>query len=342
MTHRHEADNMTPDEKTDSGPLDHSGDSLFVPSFCLPFLRNSQNADGGWGFHPGSESRVEPTCWAILALQASASALDSARILDRGFQFLRAAQLGDGSWAASPEVTTGCWVTSLACWVLTADVRASQAVAIGLKWLCDDWPRDSAPWRRLLARFSSERKISAQDDSLRGWGWTPRTSSWVEPTSFALILLARAPREAWPSVADQRRELARRMLYDRMCPGGGWNCGNPMVYGVPGEALIVPTVWALLALCDEPEKPQFVMSLDWLERNVKDVRGAGSRALAQIGLQICGRKWPATGATLADFYGRNEFLQSVPVASWACLAMSKQHEWLTGSVQEGIPEYAKA
>jgi hypothetical protein len=333
---------MTPDEKTDSGPLDHSGDSLFVSSFCLPFLRNSQNADGGWGFHPGSESRVEPTCWAILALQASGDTLVSAGTLDRGFQFLREAQLADGSWAASPEVTTGCWVTSLACWVLTADAHSHEAVAAGLKWLCDDWPRDSAPWRRLIARFSSQHKISAQDDSLRGWGWTPRTSSWVEPTSFVLILLARAPREAWPSGAEQRRELARRMLYDRICPGGGWNCGNPMVYGVAGEALIVPTVWALLALRDEPTRPEFLMSLDWLEKNVEDVRGAGSRALARIGLEMCGRKWPATDTTFADFYNRNEFFQSVPVAGWACLALCKQHEWLTSGMQARLPEYAKA
>ena len=28
------------------------------------------------------------------------------------------------------------------------------------------------------------------------------------------------------------------MLYDRMCPGGGWNCGNPKVYGVAGEPLV--------------------------------------------------------------------------------------------------------
>ena len=330
---------MTPDEKTVSGPLEHSNDSLFVSDFCLPFLRNSQNADGGWGFQPGSESRVEPTCWAILALQASGDVSDSAAIPDRALQFLRTAQLADGSWAASPEVSSGCWVTSLACWVLSADAQAQQA---GLKWLCADWPRDSAPWRRLIARFTSEHKISAQDDSLRGWGWTPRTSSWVEPTSFVLILLARTPKVAWPSGADQRRELARRMLYDRMCPGGGWNCGNPMVYGVAGEALIVPTVWALLALRDDPMRSEFVMSLDWLEKSVGDVRGAASRALARIGLEICGREWPATGATFADFYGRNEFLQSVSVAAWTCLALCKQHEWLTGGIQERFPEYAKA
>jgi hypothetical protein len=333
---------MTADEKTYSGSLNHSSDSLFVSDFCLPFLRNSQNADGGWGFHPGFESRAEPTCWAVLALQASGDASNSAGIRDRGFQFLRAAQLADGSWAASPQGTTGCWVTALACCVLLADAQAHQSVAAGLKWLCGDWPRDSAPWRRLLARFSPEHKISAQNDSLRGWGWTPRTSSWVEPTSFALILLARVPKDARPPGADRRRELARRMLYDRMCLGGGWNCGNPMVYGVAGEALIVPTVWALLALRDEPSRVEFQMSLDWLEKNVQDIRSAGSGALARIGLEACGREWPATASTFADFYSQNESFQNVPVVAWTCLALCRQHEWLTGGMPERLPEYAKA
>jgi Squalene-hopene cyclase C-terminal domain len=327
---------MTPAERLDSHSVDLSSDSLFASNFCLPFLRNAQNADGGWGFHPESQSRVEPTCWAILALQALDTTPISAEILDRGFQFLRAAQLTDGSWAASPEVTTGCWVTSLACWVLATDARANEAVASGLKWLCDDWPRDSSPWRRLLGRFSSARKISAQNDSYRGWGWTPRTSSWVEPTSFALILLAKFPAEALPKGMERRRDLARRMLYDRMCPGGGWNCGNPMVYGVAGEPLIVPSVWALLALRADPNRPEFAMSLDWLEKNIANARGAGSLALARICLEVCGRKWPATAPASADFFGRNEFLQNISVAAWTILACCKQHEWLAGRNREAF------
>jgi hypothetical protein len=325
---------MTPAERLDSHSVDLSSDSLFVSNFCLPFLRNAQNADGGWGFHPESQSRVEPTCWAILALQAFDTTPSSAELLDRGFQFLRAAQLKDGSWAASPEVTTGCWVTSLACWVLATDARANEAVAAGLKWLCNDWPRDSSPWRRLLGRFFSKRKISPQNNSYRGWGWTPRTSSWVEPTSFALILLAKFPAEALPKGMERRRDLARRMLYDRMCPGGGWNCGNPMVYGVAGEPLIVPTVWALLALRGDPNRPEFAMSLDWLEKNIENARGAGSLALARVCLEACGRKWPATAPASADFYARNEFLQNISVAAWTSLACYKKHEWLAGRNRE--------
>ncbi len=45
----------------------------FVEEVCLPFLRNAQNRDGGWGFHPQSESRVEPTCWALQALSESSN-----------------------------------------------------------------------------------------------------------------------------------------------------------------------------------------------------------------------------------------------------------------------------
>jgi hypothetical protein len=149
-----------------------------------------------------------------------------------------------------------------------------------------------------------------------------------------LILLAKFPAEVLPRGMERRRDLARRMLYDRMCPGGGWNCGNPMVYGVAGEPLIVPTVWALLALRDDTNRPEFAMSLDWLEKNVENARGAGSLALARICLEICGRKWPATAPSSTDFYSRNEFLQNIPVAAWTSLASCKQHEWLTGRNRE--------
>jgi len=311
-----------------------SSESVFAAKVCLPFIRNAQNADGGWGFQPGLESRVEPTCWAILALRALESGVSSAEISARGLLFLRKAQLANGSWPASAEVNTGCWVTALACWVLTADAQAREAVAAGVKWICNDWPRDSSTWRRWRARLFRHRKITEQNDSYRGWGWTPHTSSWVEPTSFALILLVSASAEVLPKGAARRRELARRMLYDRVCPAGGWNCGNPMVYGVAGEPLIVPTVWALLALRDEPKRPEFLMSLDWLEKNIGNARGAGSLALARIGMQVAGRKWPQGAPTFAEMYGRNEFLQNIAVASWACLASSQRREWLTGGVAE--------
>ena len=31
-------------------------------------LLDGRNADGGWGYYRGRVSRLEPTCWALLAL----------------------------------------------------------------------------------------------------------------------------------------------------------------------------------------------------------------------------------------------------------------------------------
>jgi Prenyltransferase and squalene oxidase repeat len=299
----------------------------FVEEVCLPFLRKAQNGDGGWGFHPQSESRVEPTCWVLQAL-GELSNREVKEGVVRGLQFLRAAQLADGSWPSTPGEKSGCWVTSLSCWVLLTGADSSEAATAGIKWLCRDWPRDTTPWRRFLARFSSRRDLHPVNMSYRGWGWNPGTSSWVEPTSFALISLEQASRDQLAPEASRRRELATAMLYDRMCPGGGWNCGNPKVYGVAGEPLVIPTVWALIALRHSPTRPENVMSLGWLERSIANIGSAGSLALARICMEAYGRKWPAIAPALPDLYERNQFLESVPVAAWSCLALGRRSRWL--------------
>jgi hypothetical protein len=304
-----------------SDEMEADREKPFVEEVCLPFLRNAQNGDGGWGFHPQSESRVEPTCWAVQALSESSNREAEMGVV-RGLQFLRAAQLADGSWPSTPEEKSGCWVTSLGCWVLLAAADSSGAATAGIDWLCQDWPGDTTPWRRFLARFSTERELHPVNRSYRGWGWTPGTSSWVEPTSFALISLEQASRDLLPPEASRRRELATAMLYDRMCPGGGWNCGNPVVYGVAGEPLVIPTVWALIALRHNPTRPENVASLGWLERSIANIESAGSLALARICMETYGRKWPADAPALSDLYERNQFLESVPVAAWCYLAMS--------------------
>jgi hypothetical protein len=319
---------LAPPLRLASNAMEADREASFAQSVCLPFLRNAQNADGGWGFHPGSQSRAEPTCWALLALINSTDD-EASEVVARGFRFLHAAQLPDGSWPSTPEEKTGCWVTSLACWVLESESDSRKNVAAGLKWLCEDWPRDSTLWRRFLARFSAERHVFPINNSLRGWGWTPRTSSWVEPTAFAFLALQCAPNALLPAVAQRRQQLAAALLYDRMCPGGGWNCGNPSVYGVAGEPLVVPTAWALLALRAYPQRAENVSSLAWLEGNVANIQGAGSLALARICLETYDRAWPSGARTLQDLHRENRFLQSVQVAAWACLASSERRHWLT-------------
>jgi hypothetical protein len=325
------------EEKSDS--VRSSTEANFLTNVCLPFLRAAQNKDGGWGFRPGSPSRSEPSAWALLALlgQESTGETEQAAPLNEvqhgAFRFLRATQLPDGSWPSSQGQNVGCWATSLATWALLPDPESRTAVTAGLRWICGDWPKDSSlVWR--MIRLILRRNVS-HNASLRGWGWTPGTASWIEPTAFALIALRQAPAELLPPGAERRRELGKSLIYDRMCPAGGWNCGNPVVYGVPGEPLVEPTVWALLALRDEPESEKKTLSLQWLEKNLGRSSGPGSVALAKICLDMYARAWPGDAPSLTGLYERNEFLDNVPVMAWAALAADAGAGWLRAKGEAG-------
>lgn len=118
------------------------------------------------------------------------------------------------------------------------------------------------------------------------------------------------------------------MLYDRMCRGGGWNSGNPLVYGVNGEPRVSPTVWALLALQRHAEHPQNRESLDWLECGYESICGPGSLALAHLCLSVYRRATPPVESRLQFFYSTNRFLLSVQVTALAALALSGPRDWL--------------
>jgi len=317
-------------------PPGQSPSAGFVERVCLPKLRSAQNGDGGWGYRPGSESRVEPTCWVLQALLNVAGMEVSSEACRRGLRFLRSAQLPDGSWPFAAGQQVGCSVTAPACWALLSGESSFQAVAAGLSWLSQDRPRDSVFWRRWLGRLSPARHRSRKNSAYRGWGWNPCTSSWVEPTAVALLVLSRCPKELLPAGANQRRQSAEAMLYDRMCPGGGWNCGDPLVYGVPGKPLVIPTAWALLALRRYPQRTENLVSLDWLERKLPDEQGPGSLALAQICLGAYGHKWPATAKSPEDLYSNHEFLGSTTTMAWVCLAANSRRSWLTGESGETL------
>ena len=240
--------------------------SSFVDQAYLSSLRRLQNPDGGWGFRAECESRVEPTTWALIALQEFEAPAIVEESVERGLNFLAKTQLEDGSWGASHGQQVGCWVTSLACWALRSRKQHAGSLQKGLHWLNEDKPRDAGFWWKLIRKLLDRERVNAQSSSLSGWSWTPHTASWVEPTCYALI--AQQVINAAPQADSAGRcELAKAMLYDRMCPGGGWNCGNPRVYGVAGQPQVGPTFWALIALREQSQRAENCESLAWLERN---------------------------------------------------------------------------
>jgi Prenyltransferase and squalene oxidase repeat len=299
----------------------------FIEQSCLPYLTGTQNEDGGWGFKPGTTSRVEPTAWALLALQEYFSAGSSEKSVAGGLHFLKASQLPDGSWPAAPAQRTGSWVTSVACWALLANPQSKHMLERGLHWLSNEWPGDSTKWWRFVRTLTAGRSKTGQNDSYSGWSWTPGTSSWVEPTSYAIIVL-RSRAKSLPAKARRRLQVAKAMLFDRMCPGGGWNSGNPVVYGVAGEAQIDPTVWALLALQGDAGQAKIQLSLDWLERQAVGLQSPGSMALTYVALGAYGRTASAANLSPRICDQKNELLWNVPVVAWTVLTASSKKNWL--------------
>jgi hypothetical protein len=125
------------------------------------------------------------------------------------------------------------------------------------------------------------------------------------------------------SQAVKRRELAEQMLYDRMCPGGGWNSGNPLVYGVAGVARIGPTAWALLALGNHSRRPEIKLSVEWLEEAYLSIKGAASLILAHRCLAAYGRRLPPLAPALGELYSHNRFFENVLTMAWAALALKE-------------------
>jgi hypothetical protein len=129
-----------------------------------------------------------------------------------------------------------------------------------------------------------------------------------------------------PVVASQRRELALGLLYDRMCPGGGWNCGNPRVYGVDGEPLVLPTSWALLAIREFPEHESKSLSLAWLEAEVSKIQSPASLAAATMCLQAYGKESLPSKLNLEDCVAKL-LPDEVHVLAWISLALNPYRAW---------------
>lgn len=292
-------------------------------SYCLEFLITHQNSDGGWGYHPASASAVEATAWALAALVAWRGTPPPAEVCVRAREWLLKAQRADGSWPAYPGQPQGCWVTSVASQALFLEGGAGIAVERGLQWLVAAWPAEGSLWWRLRQRIFPSRVVR-QDSSLKGWNWTPGTASWVEPTAHALLFLRSLPTQMLSPHAAKRRQLAERMLFDRMCPGGGWNSGNPLVYGVAGVPRMGPTAWALLALRAHAERAEIQKSLGWLEGAYSAILGAASLALAHRCLVAYGRRVSPLAPALGELYSQNRFFGNVLTIAWVMLALNEE------------------
>jgi hypothetical protein len=112
----------------------------------------------------------------------------------------------------------------------------------------------------------------------------PETVSWVVPTAYSILALKYARGISQQDLVHLRIRRGVEMLYDRICPGGGWNAGNGVVYGFPLAPHADTTALALLSLLGEPPNDFIAASLDWLERRAETCFAPWSLAWALLAL----------------------------------------------------------
>jgi hypothetical protein len=262
------------------------------------FLRTHQNTDGGWGYFPGRESRVEPTCYALHAL-----GLDSAAS-SRGIAFLLARQESTGGLAPAVNVPGATWVTQLAFPLLKRAQVAPKQLEKAADWILSCEGAEGTVMQRVL--YAMGKSKVEQDPRLRGWPWRPDNNSWVEPTAHGLVALHWMNGHAPEAGIRYRRDVATRMLLDRRCEDGGWNYGNRKVLGEVLPSYPETTGLALLGLVGYGA--DLALSLDRARRHLEAARGDYGRALLTLALRLHGQPVEYTPSHAESHPSRNIML----------------------------------
>jgi hypothetical protein len=236
-------------------------------------LRQLRNADGGWGYYAGKESRLEPTAWATLALG------------DGDHRVLRDWPTQDGLLLERIDGTPNYafhGVAMIAMRALRLEHRAGNDVVL-------------SAIQRAKGAAGSPTPINRQNNSLQGWSWVQDSFSWVEPTAWCLLAL-----KLWTQnggVDSRRIEEAEALLVDRCCLNGGWNYGNANMLGKELMPHVAPTAVALLALQDRAF-PAVHRSLGYLQFQAISERSSYSLSLALLGLRAHNRAVESLEAAL--------------------------------------------
>jgi hypothetical protein len=261
-------------------------------------LLASRNPDGGWPYYAGKTSRLEPTVWALLALQAAGERIAANALL---------------AWPRSDG------------WFLD---RSSNAVnvgfnalaAIGLAALAPGAPERPALGAALVrARGVKLPQVPgfAQDNSIQGWPWLDGTFSWVEPTAMAVIALKglRTLPEAQGRISD-----GERLLLDRACRGGGWNFGNANVLGRDLEPYTAPTALALIALRDRADAEAVRRGRQYLVSHALAERAGLALALTSVALGLSEQSVPGLADAIDHAWRESAFLGNLHVTAVALYA----------------------
>jgi hypothetical protein len=274
----------------------------------LAVLSAQRNERGGWGYQPSKASRIEPTCWALMALGARGAADEAA------YRFLLSCQRATGLLSDRADLPVNL------AWSALALIAVSGAQASGVGDFRSRLLQALVDTKGLRLENSP---IFRQNNQLQGWPWVPETFSWLEPTGWSLIALKRSP----SADGTLKNSIASRIadgeavLIDRACESGGWNYGNANAFGTDLPAHVPTTVVALLALQDKRDHPVVRRGLAFLEEHWPSEVSGTALGLSLLCLRLYERPTDGIAAALAGQWGRTRFLGNLAATAIASCAL---------------------
>ena len=281
----------------------------FNTSALADALCRGGNDDGGWGYHAGKASRIEPTCW--VALYLSRTGQSTRDLTDRTATWLTSRQRADGF----------------------LDDTSGEPPNLGFNGLAALAGRSAGTLRsehaaRLLGALSRARGVAAksdvnrQDNSLRGWSWIDGTFSWVEPTAWCLLALKKFPDTLPSGERAARIDEAERLLLDRMCLTGGWNYGNSNMLGKELHAYVPTTALALLALQDRRDDPQVQRSREFLTSQRLSEPSGMALSLTSICLRVYGVPASDVDERLSSLAEKHALFNNLHISAMAAYSLT--------------------
>ena len=195
----------------------------------IAFLHSRLRANrfgASWDLKPGQS--IEPICFRTIALRR-----DAGHELEQTLVLVERLQANDGGWPAFVgDEQQSSWTTALAALTLMTAGRSNAQLQRAVGCLLESKGREANWfWRWKFQNVDKEVKF---DPAKYGWSWLAGTTSWVVPTAMSIIALRKVMRTGMvpAHLLNDRINVGTAMLLDRMCPGGGWNAGNSIAFGV--------------------------------------------------------------------------------------------------------------
>lgn len=239
---------------------------------ALQTIRDLHRPSGGFSYDLDEDTRPDSTAWAIIALSAFGR---DEQACEEGRNYLQKQQDIEGLIRIGSNYPKASWPTPLAiiAWKTSDQYQKEKDLAIHflINFSGYHFPKD-------------DKSIVGHDPSIKGWPWIADTHSWIIPTGLAIIALQIA------GVTHQRILEGQHMILDRQLTQGGWNYGNTVLFGK--ELLPLPecTGVALQALSKTTDTTLIEKSIDYLIRELPNLRTPISLSWALLGLGAWGMK----------------------------------------------------